>query len=353
MKILHLPTNVAGMAWGLAQGEKRLGLDSAVLATERTWLGYSCDISLEWEKKGKLRKLLSCCQAFLKYRNKYDVFHFNFGASLIDFREYGIHHLDLPFYPKGNKLIFTYNGCDIRQKYKTIERCSISPCHSDECYNGMCNDGTFDKKRQKSLEIVSRHAHHIFAVNPDLLHLLPDAVTSFLPYAIAPWYSIDPVPYRIRDKIKIIHSPTNRAAKGSSYIMKALEQLKKKYPIDVILVENKPNKEALEIYKTADLVIDQVLVGWYGGFAVEVMKMGKPVVAYIREDDLKFLPPNMTQDLKDSVINVDPFTIVTVLENYLQNPSLLMQKSQAAMDYVNKWHDPVYVASLTKEIYER
>ena len=40
-----------------------------------------------------------------------------------------------------------------------------------------------------------------------------------------------------------------------------------------MVVENTPHTKALKIYEEADIVIDQVLIGWYGGFGVEVMKM--------------------------------------------------------------------------------
>ena len=33
------------------------------------------------------------------------------------------------------------------------------------------------------------------------------------------------------------------------------------------------------MYAQADLVVDQVLIGWYGALAVETMAMGKPVIA--------------------------------------------------------------------------
>ena len=38
MKILHLPTSVGGNSWGLAQGEKALGLDSKVLIDSNNWV---------------------------------------------------------------------------------------------------------------------------------------------------------------------------------------------------------------------------------------------------------------------------------------------------------------------------
>ena len=86
----------------------------------------------------------------MKYRSQFDVFHFNYGSTLIDFRSRGIHHWDLPFYPKA-KMVFTYNGCDARQKYRTIERVSASACHEDGCNGGICKNGRADKDREKRI----------------------------------------------------------------------------------------------------------------------------------------------------------------------------------------------------------
>jgi hypothetical protein len=352
VRVLHLPTHVGGMPWGLAQGERRLGLESKVLTTSSHWLDYPSDISLHWERKGPLGRLLSSFRTFLKYRNKFDVFHFNFGSTLIDFHRYGAYHWDLPFYPKNKKIIFTYNGCDARQKHKTVQRVSIAPCHEEECYGGICNNGRRDRMREKRIGIASKYAHHLFAVNPDLLYFLPEGISSFLPYSLGNWYEIHPVPYRIGGVIKIVHSATDRTAKGSNYILQALENLKKRYPIEICFVEQTPNKKALEIYQDNDLVIDQILAGWYGGFAVECMKMGKPVGVFIREEDLQFIPEQMAKDLKDVIINIDPFNIEDRLEEYFQNPHLLYAKSEAALEYVHKWHDPIYVAGITKSVYE-
>lgn len=352
LRVIHLPTSVGGMPWGLAQGERRLGLDSRVLTAKHTWLNYPSDTSLQWEKKQALSIFLSSLRTFLKYRNTFDVFHFNFGSTLIDFRTYGVHHWDLPFYPKDKKIIFTYNGCDARQKYRTMERTEISACHEKECYEGLCNSGARDRMREKRIRIATKYAQHLFAVNPDLLYFLPEPCSSFLPYSISSWYEIKASPYQIDRKIKILHSPTNRAAKGSGFIIHALNNLEKKYPIEILIIENLPHQKALEAYQTADIIIDQTLVGWYGGLAVEGMKMGKPVCVFIREEDLHLIPTEMAKDLREALIHITPFTIEEVLGAYLQNPHLLYQKSQAGLDYVHRWHDPIYVAGITKSIYE-
>lgn len=60
----------------------------------------------------------------------------------------------------------------------------------------------------------------------------------------------------------------------------------------------------------------------------------------------------MAQDLNDAIININPYNIEEELSNYIENIDLLYKKSEASIEYVNKWHDPLYVASLTKQVYE-
>ena len=351
MNVLHLPTSVGGNSWGLAKGEKKLGLDSKVLVFEQNWLNYPYDYCMNLNNYGKLGKLIKRIKTFFKVRKKYDIYHFNFGSSLVDIQNKGIHLWDLPFY-KGKK-IMTYNGCDARQKYPTMQRVEFSACHQKDCYGGVCNSGEQDKIRQKRITKATKYVNHIFSVNPDLMYFLPKDKTTFLPYTIAGWDDIRECSFKIDKKIKIVHAPTNQAAKGSKFILSALKNLSKKYDnIEVELIENIPYQEALKKYRDAHIVVDQVLIGWYGGFGVEVMKMGKPLAVFIREEDLKFIPEEMAIDLKEAIININPFNIDKVLEKYILDYDLLYKKSEASLKYVNKWHDPKYVASLTKKIYE-
>lgn len=351
MKVLHLPSAVGGNAWGLSLAERQLGLHSRVLNRSNDWFGYGCDFSLNLENKSKFFQSFKLFQTFLKVRNEYDVYHFNFGSSLIDYMSKGIHLLDIPYY-KGKK-VMTFNGCDARQKYPTIKRVKIAACHQKGCYNGMCNSGKLDNYRQKRIKKAAKHVDHFFALNPDLMYFLPSEKSSFLPYAIDGLNAIKPEKKNKTKKLRIIHSPTNREAKGSKFILNALKKLEEQFKnIEVQIVENVPNSKALQIYQQADIVIDQVLIGWYGGFGVEVMKMGKPLAVFIREEDLKFIPQQMAKDLKEAIININPFNIDSVLSEYVENPSLLKIKSEASLEFVNRWHNPIEVAKITKSVYE-
>ena len=346
MRILHLPTSVGGNAWGLSQAEKELGLESEVLITKQNWLNYNSDYNLNLQNVSFFRQLPILFRWVKKIQKNYDIVHFNYGSSLLDFQKLGLLLLDVPFYKK-QKMIFTYNGSDARAVHPRDYWPELR--HEKE----SLYDIVAKKIKRYKIQKVKKYADHIFALNPDLLRYLPENAT-FLPYTISNWHDIKSHRYAIGKKIKIIHSPTSRELKGSQYILKALKNLERKYAhIELQIIENIPHEKALKLYEEADLVIDQVLIGWYGGFAVEVMKMGKPVAVYIREEDLRFIPPGMANDLKKSIINITPFNIETVLSQYIEDKKLLYEKSKQVVDYVQTWHDPLYVAKIVKEVYER
>lgn len=347
MKVLHLPTSVGGHSWGLAQAEKELGLESEVLIVKQNWLNYKCDHNLNLQDASFLKQVLVLFRWFKRAKENYDVLHFNYGSSLLDFQKMGLILLDLPFYSKKQKIIFTYNGSDARGVHP-IEYWDEIENPKKSLYQRIVS-----VVKKYKIKKVDKYADHIFALNPDLLHYLPARAT-FLPYSISNWNTIERDPYALKDKIKIIHSPTSRELKGSDYILDALERLEKRYSnIEVQIIENIPNEEALALYQEAHLVIDQVLIGWYGGFAVEVMKMGKPLAVYIREEDLRFIPFDMAAELKDAVIQITPFNIEDVLSQYIENTQLLYSKSMKGFDYVEKWHNPRHVAEEVKKVYER
>jgi len=355
MKVLHLPTYVGGHSWGLAQGEKSLELDSRVLFGSNGWLQYPCDIDLGLERiSSPIVKFVKLARTFLEIRNQYDVFHFNFGSSLIHFPSNHLNQLELPFYPSKAKLFATYNGCDIRQKYPTMKRTQIAACHNNNCYNGQCNSGVLDVYRRQGIRKMQQYVQHIWALNPDLLYFLPQDKSSFLPYAIS-LDGIEPVvPKFDNKKLKIVHAPTNREAKGSDYILSAIALLKKTHSdyFEFVIIEKIPHAQAIKLYHEADLVIDQILIGWYGGFAVEVMAMGKPVIARIAQEDLHFLPPLMAKDVQETVIYADPISIYEVLRHCVEDRQMLQHHAEASINYARKWHHPEYVASLTRQKYE-
>ena len=117
-----------------------------------------------------------------------------------------------------------------------------------------------------------------------------------------------------------------------------------------MLVSGLKHEDAMKLYQRADLIIDQLMTGWYGGFAVEAMAMGKPVVAYVRGDDLCHVPADMSADIP--IVNATPDTIEDALASVLARPDQLEQLGRKiARVYALRWHNPRTIAAAMATAY--
>jgi glycosyltransferase involved in cell wall biosynthesis len=95
------------------------------------------------------------------------------------------------------------------------------------------------------------------------------------------------------------------------------------------------------------------LLGWYGGVAVEMMALGKPVIARIdRADAARAAPEEMAADLP--IIDADPETITDVLRIWLgPRRGELASLGARGRRYVERWHDPRRIAQTLVNDYAR
>jgi hypothetical protein len=357
-RIIHFPSLTSGNSYGLSRAERLLGMRSDVMVFEASRYGYPADITLFSRKPhsrlGWIARFLTLGLTLGKILCKHNVFHINSGQSLIDFPEFNLNLLDLPLFRLRGKLFVTFNGCDARQKYPTMRRYRISACQFDQCYGGICLDGSHDEQNRRRIEKIERYADGIFAVSPDLMAFLPKR-TFFLPVTIATWDDLENrYPAEIPERIVIAHAPTDRGAKGTPMILEALASIKERYPdrVEILLIENQSHQDTLETLARAHLVIDQVLIGWYGALAVEAMKMGIPVMAYIRPEDLVYLPAAVAEACLASIITVDLDTICSKLDEIVNDPRILLHFSTMGHQYVQDFHHPEKVARITMEVYQ-
>lgn len=366
--ILHCPYNWAGNPGNLARAERKLGLKSWAVDFGKNFYAFKCD-EVIGNKPFFIREYKRWVLLFT-ILFKFDIVHFNAGSSLmpdwsinekyINSIHEKIHSLYIRFFVlkdlcllkifrKG--IVVTFQGDDARQRDYCKEHFEVTFVNDvPENYYSPSNE-SFKKWK---ITMFEKYADRIYALNPDLLYVLPKKA-QFLPYGHVNIDEWQPNYLEGLEKrsILVVHAPTNRAVKGTKYIIKAVERLKKEgYPIQFVLVENMTNEKAKEIYKKADILIDQLLAGWYGGLAVELMALGKPVMAYIRKEDLKFIPAQMRDELP--VINVTPNTIYQVLKKYITtDKNKLVSIGKKSRQYVERWHDPIMIAKRLKNDYEK
>lgn len=135
--------------------------------------------------------------------------------------------------------------------------------------------------------------------------------------------------------------------------MKAIEQLEQRYKNDFefTVISGLTHKEALEAYRSADVLIDQLVLGWYGGVAVEAMSMGIPVVVNMDPSTLNSVPEEMRNEALNTLISATPSSLATVLSSMIEDRRAVVEASRRSLAFVRKWHDPVTVAKMTTAHY--
>jgi glycosyltransferase involved in cell wall biosynthesis len=346
---------VGGNPAGLAAAERELGLDSTTLAFRPSPYGYPSDEVVWDDDDGRLIGELKRWRLLPRVLRDFDVVHFNFGSTIapqrlpvdavgakprsLPERAYAavLEQLDLRVLARAGKAIFvTFQGSDARPG---------NPA-------GGPSSPEADKYKRRRIARFDRYADGIYALNPDLLRVLP-ARARFVPYAHVDARKWEPVaPARGASRPLVLHAPTHRGIKGTSFIVEAVSRLQAEgLDFDFELVEDLPQAELRKLYERADLVVDQLLIGWYGGLAVEAMALGRPTVAYLREDDLSYLPPQMRAEIP--VISAEPGTIQAVLKELMTTRrGELAAIGRRGYDYVRRWHDPLHVARQLVADYE-
>jgi hypothetical protein len=325
-RILHAPADVAGNAFALSRAERELGLHSDVVVTRAGRFGYGADIRLG-EGQGIVRQLASRA-AFLRHALRdYDIVHFNVGQTLFGAQMFGHVLKELPLYRRAGKTILvTFQGCDVRP-WGYCD-CNVKHCKGEDAY------------RLPNAAYFLRYADRCFHLNPDLQRWLPGS--RFLPYSsVDPRVLTPPSSMPAREEVLVAHAPTNRAAKGTSHVLDAIRELELAgAPVRLDLIESVSHKESLARLGAADLVIDQLLIGWYGGMAVEAMALGKPVLCDIADD----APWGNPFGAELPIVRATPDTLTARLRELIADRDARLRLGAAGRAFVERRHDPRTVA---------
>jgi glycosyltransferase involved in cell wall biosynthesis len=288
-------------------------------------------------------RILMPYMVFLWVAWKFEIFHFYFNVegylcpTWFKYFEYPLLKL------LGKKLVVASYGSDvqrssvIRGKYKySIEK--FMPKEKAE------------RSILRNILFTSRWADFIFT-GGDCFVFVPayDFCADLLAIDLNRLIPNYPTPNN-PNAIKICHATGHRHLKGTEYIISVCEELKQEgYDIELVLVEGLKNNVALEIYKQADIVVDQLLIGAYGMFAIEAMALGKPVLAHLNEDVIQ-----MNVGMKECpIVNTSPDNLKENLRMLIENPELRAELGHRSRVYVEKYHSYEYIGGIFDKIYRK
>jgi glycosyltransferase involved in cell wall biosynthesis len=289
--VLHIGS-IAGVPQELSKAQRRLGQKSDVISFQPHPFHYDVDFYRPTKLPFPLRYLERLYYMFHIVRD-YDILHFHY-FSLFPFG------WDLPIWKAlGKRIIMHHHGDDIRNK----------------------GEGW----------LYSRFADRILVSTPDLLAWSHLAIWIPNPIDLKNYEFIGVQEHA--GAIRILHAPSARSAKGTEHVLRAIDDLQKDgYKVKLILVENMSHYDALELYRGADIVVDQLLVGWFGVFAIECMALGKPVMVHIRDELRSYLQNAPLFDTTPQKLNDD-------LKKLIGDASLRADLGARARSFVEQNHN--------------
>ncbi|MDO9379503.1 MAG: hypothetical protein Q7T56_11705 [Nocardioidaceae bacterium] len=140
---------------------------------------------------------------------------------------------------------------------------------------------TMEGRAGRSGKVLRRYDGPVLVSTPDLLDDLPDA--TWCPVVVRPddWAATDP-PLQ-REVPVVVHAPSRSVMKGSQHVDPVLEALAVEGLVEYRRVEGVAPGDMPALYRSADVVVDQMSVGIYGVAVCEALAAGRVVVSHVRD----------------------------------------------------------------------
>ena len=317
LRILIGTKEVAGQIADYAAGFRALGHTVTTAVSERhaffSDLIYDVDLSAPDGAK-RIPELM----------RSHDVFVFQYGSSLLP------NNLDLPLLQQAGKAVIAIcNGDDVRHASAYAQQFGVAAATLGDTY---VNDPL--SRPSQTLRVFERYASLMVSV-PNQAGL---ALRPYMHFAYPMDLSLYASHIPDRDVPVIVHAPSDRAVKGTTPILAALDRLAARgVQFEVQLIENAANATVRSALRDADIAIDQLFIG-YGKFAAEAMASGcvAATAAYPDIEPLAQVRP--TWRIASATLDAD-------LERLVCDRASRRALAQVGRAHVGQFHDRETVCS--------
>lgn len=301
MRVLHLNSSFSSVPL-LAECLNALGCEADVAGFDNRYFNLPRKYYIQTKIQKGPPMLMERLIRFGWLARHYDILHFHYHSGL----PWNYHYIDfLLWRALRKKIVMHYRGDDLRHHQR---------------------------------KFAHWLAHAIIVSTPDLLQYEPRAFYVPNPILIGGPAAPQDGPRRL----VVAHAPTDPLVKGTEHIKGVVAGLQAGgLNISLDLIENVSHDETLARLAKADIVIDQVRIGWYGSVAIEAMALGKPTLCYIS------LPAQPA-----GIYKTTPETLGQDLTRLVLDNGLRCELGQKAYVYAKVIHDALPIAREVAGIYE-
>lgn len=336
----------------IKKGLVEKGHSVTIASTGDGFKNYDCDIKININYKNKYLRFiinrLKYLVIILSIRN-YDVVQF-MHTNITSF-PYWLKNIVIWYLKKVNRKVFVLvSGGDSYVIPYLMDKLLYTP-HLNEIKenNYLSKYKNMSKgKRNKTINIMKKYTGIISIAYS--YHIPYKQFVNYRGFIPMPTDKFKFIPNSIKNnKIRILHGILRKEVKGSSYILAALDIVKKKYPnqVEIQIVEKIPYNNYLEILENCNILIDQACSYGYGMNGLIALANGKTVLSG-REPEIEELFGGNCP-----VINIKPEIndIYKKIEYLIQNKEEIEKIGKESYIYANNIHNYAKIADKYIEIW--
>lgn len=321
----------------LCRAERSIGADAKTLVTSTYYISSDFDYDLSRLRSVPVVGYFVQVVVFLWLCATADRIHLYCDrGALPSLRRFGFNPAELRVYAwlRIQTLFWTY-GADVRSRQETLALGEPNCCTECPAVGVACIcDSTL---QAANITRIRRHATALFSMG-DMIEYTPGSRNDVFFWAVdigaggGERYRPAYPDYDGSRPLRVVHAPNHRAFKGTRFLEQAIAELRSRgVPIELVMVERVSNEQALRIYRSADVIFDQCMIGFHGFFALEGMALGKPVMCFIRKPLEYLLDPEHCP-----LINVTRDAIAARLEELVADPARLREAGVQGRRYVER-----------------
>ncbi|MEE8418023.1 MAG: tetratricopeptide repeat protein [candidate division Zixibacteria bacterium] len=148
-----------------------------------------------------------------------------------------------------------------------------------------------------------------------------------------------------REVVRICHLLIDGQSEKTAVLLDAYERLKRKYRIELELIEGKSNEECLDIKSRCHITYDQLSAGIYGLSAIESMAAGHAVLCGISNFAASYHPDN-------PVVYVTEENLYDRMDNLLKSKKEIIRIGNTSRIWARMHHDPMKIIRQYLWIYD-